>query len=59
MSKRELYMKYLVLKMDDRLDLAKLYHKVGIVNYCPKIRDIAQDILDCLIEQKETERRRP
>ena len=53
MVKRKLYMKYLVLKMDDQLNMQKLWkicESKGAMS--PKIRLIAEDILSCIEEDK-------
>lgn len=52
MSKRKLYMKYLVLKMEDRIDVLQLCDSLREFVH-PKIRDIAEHILNSLYEEAE------
>jgi len=51
--REKLYMKYLVLKMEDRLNTQKLFKELdgkGFVR--PRIRHIAEIILNCLEKEK-------
>lgn len=55
MSERKtVYMKYLVLKMNDRLDLNKLFeetYKQGMV--CPKVSDVAEALINAIVKDSD------